>query len=210
VPNAAAFITIAGIPFAMRMRRYDCKLVVEKELGEEDFSVDIWDTAGQERFNSMHASYYYGAHACIMVFDVTRKATYKHLTNWYKELRTYCPSIPCFVLANKIDFNMEVTKKSFAFPEKHGLDMRFVSAADGTNVVSIFKDAIQQAAVYKRTSKDLMADVMDLLQDERLGEGHAGRFSKVKGGVDATTGSLTASDSGADADSADSTDAGDS
>ena len=28
---------------------------------------DIWDTAGQERFNTMHHSYYHGAHACILV-----------------------------------------------------------------------------------------------------------------------------------------------
>ena len=28
---------------------------------------DIWDTAGQERFNSMHPSYYHGAHACVLV-----------------------------------------------------------------------------------------------------------------------------------------------
>ncbi|XP_015980830.2 rab-like protein 2B isoform X2 [Rousettus aegyptiacus] len=28
--------------------------------------VDFWDTAGQERFQSMHASYYHKAHACIM------------------------------------------------------------------------------------------------------------------------------------------------
>ena len=28
---------------------------------------DIWDTAGQDRFNSMHASYYFKAHCCIMV-----------------------------------------------------------------------------------------------------------------------------------------------
>lgn len=28
---------------------------------------DFWDTAGQERFQSMHASYYHKAHACIMV-----------------------------------------------------------------------------------------------------------------------------------------------
>lgn len=34
---------------------------------------DIWDTAGQERFQHLHASYYYKAHACLMVFDVTRK-----------------------------------------------------------------------------------------------------------------------------------------
>ena len=35
--------------------------------------VDFWDTAGQEKYNSMHSSYYYKAHVCILVFDVTRK-----------------------------------------------------------------------------------------------------------------------------------------
>ncbi|KAM5333693.1 rab-like protein 2B isoform 4-T8 [Glossophaga mutica] len=40
---------------------------------------DFWDTAGQERFRSMHASYYHKAHACIMVFDVQRKVTYRNL-----------------------------------------------------------------------------------------------------------------------------------
>ena len=42
-------------------------------------AADIWDTAGQDRFNSLHPSYYYRAHACVMVFDVTRKVTYKNL-----------------------------------------------------------------------------------------------------------------------------------
>jgi hypothetical protein len=37
----------------------------------------------------MHPSYYYGAHACVLVFDVTRKVTYQHLADWYKELRQY-------------------------------------------------------------------------------------------------------------------------
>ena len=30
-------------------------------------STDFWDTAGQERFDSLHPSYYYAAHACILV-----------------------------------------------------------------------------------------------------------------------------------------------
>ena len=30
-------------------------------------NVDIWDTAGQECFNTLHASYYFGAHAAILV-----------------------------------------------------------------------------------------------------------------------------------------------
>ena len=48
--------------------------------------IDFWDTAGQERFQSMHPSYYMGAHCCILVFDVTRKVTYKNLDTWYHEL----------------------------------------------------------------------------------------------------------------------------
>ena len=65
--------------------------------------IDIWDTAGQERFQSMHPSYYHQAHACLLVFDVTRKITYKNLSNWLTELRKYRPEIPCFCIANKID-----------------------------------------------------------------------------------------------------------
>lgn len=69
---------------------------------------DIWDTAGQERFNSMHASYYHRAHACIMVFDVTRKVTYKNLERWYNELQQHCAGVPTLVVANKIDVDYQV------------------------------------------------------------------------------------------------------
>ena len=66
-------------------------------------SIDFWDTAGQEKFQSMHPSYYHQAHACILVFDATRKNTYKNLANWYAEMRKYRPSIPCISAVNKID-----------------------------------------------------------------------------------------------------------
>lgn len=56
----------------------------------------------------MHPSYYYRAHACVLVFDVTRKATYKNLTDWYGELRQYCEGIPCLLVANKIDVDYNV------------------------------------------------------------------------------------------------------
>uniref|UniRef100_A0A672N297 Rab-like protein 2A n=1 Tax=Sinocyclocheilus grahami TaxID=75366 RepID=A0A672N297_SINGR len=127
--------------------------------------VDFWDTAGQERFRSMHPSYYHKAHACIMVFDVQRKITYKNLPIWYKELREYRPEIPCLVVANKIDADMKVTQKNFSFAKKQGLPFYFVSAADGTNVVKVFKDAIQMALSYKRNSNDFMDEVMRELEN---------------------------------------------
>ena len=50
----------------------------------------------------MHASCYHKAHACIMVFDVQRKITYKNLNTWYMELQEFRPEILCIVVANKI------------------------------------------------------------------------------------------------------------
>ncbi|XP_074937941.1 rab-like protein 2A isoform X3 [Phalacrocorax aristotelis] len=148
--------------------------------------VDFWDTAGQERFQSMHASYYHKAHACIMVFDVQRKVTYKNLNSWYKELREFRPEIPCIVVANKIDADMKVTQKSFNFARKFSLPFYFVSAADGTNVVKVkhsylahpvlltlsdkhsphqlFNDAIKLAVAYKQNSGDFMDEVMRELE----------------------------------------------
>ncbi|XP_069835884.1 rab-like protein 2B [Dendropsophus ebraccatus] len=130
--------------------------------------VDFWDTAGQERFQSMHASYYHKAHACIMVFDVQRKVTYKNLSTWYQELREYRPEIPCIVVANKIDADNRVTQKGFNFAKKHSLPFYFVSAADGTNVVKLFTDAIKLAVSYKQNSRDFLDEVMRELENFEL------------------------------------------
>ncbi|XP_072045061.1 rab-like protein 2A [Amphiura filiformis] len=144
--------------YALTLFRYDTK------VNGKPVAVDFWDTAGQERFSSMHPSYYHQAHACIMVFDVTRKVTYKNLPQWYQELREYRPEIPCLCTANKIDVDYKITSKSFAFPKKHNLPFYFVSAADGTNVVKLFRDAIKAAVAYKSNSTDFMDEVMRELE----------------------------------------------
>jgi Rab-like protein 2 len=112
----------------------------------KEVSIDFWDTAGQERFERIHSSYYHRAHACVMVFDVTRKDTYVNLAHWYRELQQYRKGIPILVVANKIDVNPRVTSKPFQFTDKRGLPkVRFCSASDGTNVVSVFEDIVQMA-----------------------------------------------------------------
>lgn len=52
------------------------------------------------------------------------------------------------------------------------LPFNFVSAADGTNVVQIFKDALDLAIDYKKNppKDDFMAEVMDLLGEEVVAE----------------------------------------
>ena len=52
------------------------------------------------------------------------------------------------------------------------LPFNFVSAADGTNVVQIFKDALDLAIDYKKNppKDDFMAEVMDLLGEDVVGD----------------------------------------
>ena len=77
-----------------------------------------------------------------MVFDATRKVTYDNLKVWYTEMRTHCKYIPVQIIANKIDLDPRVTKRSFKYIEELKVPFNFVSAADGTNVVQIFKDSL--------------------------------------------------------------------
>mmetsp|Transcript_82730 Transcript_82730/g.221836 ORF Transcript_82730/g.221836 Transcript_82730/m.221836 type:complete len:118 (+) Transcript_82730:246-599(+) len=116
----------------------------------------------------MHPSYYYGAHACIMVFDITRKVTYTNLSKWWQELQEYRKGIPCIVVANKIDLDPKVTTKAFNFAAKRGLPFDFVSASDGTNVVKVFSEAISLGNQYllNPDSEDFMAEIMDLLHED--------------------------------------------
>jgi len=37
----------------------------------------IWDTAGQEKFSSLNVPFYRGAHAGVLVYDMTRPDSYK-------------------------------------------------------------------------------------------------------------------------------------
>lgn len=148
--------------------------------GDQEYKIDFWDTAGQEQFDKLHASYYFQANCCILGFDVTRKVTYKNLEKWYKEMRHYCPDIPVILVANKVDADPAIASKKFNFPATHKLPFFFVSAADGTNIVRVFNEAIKLAIKNKEEPADeVMAEMMRLLQDDDTVCGKSGSFEDI-------------------------------
>jgi small GTP-binding protein len=180
------YVPIQMSTYALTLFHYD----FIKESGEE-VDVDVWDTAGQERFATMHPAYYHQAHCCILVFDVTRKATYKNLEKWMAELRSFREHIPCIVACNKIDTDPDVVTKSFAFAEKHKMPLVYVSAADGTNVVALFENAIETAVAYRKNPEkdDLMTQVLDILKEKKpSSSSHAGSGGGSGAGADAAAG----------------------
>jgi len=147
------------------------------EATNKEYKIDFWDTAGQEQFNKLHASYYYQANACILAFDVTRKVTYKNMETWYKEMRIYCPDIPVICVANKVDIDAAMAKKKFNFPAQNNLPFFCVSAADGTNVVRVVKEAIKLAVMNKENPDDeIMAEIFALLREGEEGSGPSHEF----------------------------------
>lgn len=48
--------------------------------------LQMWDTAGQERFRTITSSYYRGAHAVLIVFDVTNEESFQNVRKWLAEL----------------------------------------------------------------------------------------------------------------------------
>lgn len=73
-----SFITTIGIDFKI-------KTLVLPSSGER-VRLQIWDTAGQERFRTITHAYYRGAMAIIIVYDVTNKQSFSHLTYWVSEV----------------------------------------------------------------------------------------------------------------------------
>ena len=68
--------------------------------------VQIWDTAGQESFKSITRSYYRGAAGALLVYDITRKETFNHLTRWLEEVRQNGnPDITVMLIGNKADLD---------------------------------------------------------------------------------------------------------
>ncbi|XP_055240077.2 rab-like protein 2B isoform X6 [Gorilla gorilla gorilla] len=64
--------------------------------------------------------------------------------------------------------DINVTQKSFSFAKKFSLPLFFVSAADGTNVVKLFNDAIRLAVSYKQNSQDFMDEIFQELENFNL------------------------------------------
>ena len=61
-------------------------------VGGRTVKLQIWDTAGQERFRSVTRSYYRGAAGALLVYDITRRDTFNHLTTWLEDARQHSNS----------------------------------------------------------------------------------------------------------------------
>mmetsp|Transcript_56059 Transcript_56059/g.126692 ORF Transcript_56059/g.126692 Transcript_56059/m.126692 type:complete len:221 (-) Transcript_56059:134-796(-) len=119
----------------------------------------IWDTAGQERYRAITSSHYRRAVGALLVYDVTRQATFQNCLKWLEELRQNAePNIIIMLVGNKVDLvEKDPTARqvyydaAVEFARQHKLFFKEASAVTSYNVKHIFEQLLQE--VYNQASK---------------------------------------------------------
>lgn len=108
----------------------------------QQVKLQIWDTAGQESFRSITRSYYRGAAGALLVYDITRRDTFLHLSRWLEEAQQHAqPTISILLIGNKSDLEHRravSTAEGQAFADEHGLLFLETSAKTAFNVEAAF------------------------------------------------------------------------
>ena len=124
-------------------------LTIGVEFGTRTVSIDgtnvklqVWDTAGQEHYRSITRSYFRGACAALLVYDITRRDTFSHLPSWLEDTKSNAhPAMTIMVIGNKSDLESKrvVSKdEGEQFAKKHGLMFMETCTITAQNVDEAF------------------------------------------------------------------------
>ncbi|ODV89304.1 hypothetical protein CANCADRAFT_137154 [Tortispora caseinolytica NRRL Y-17796] len=115
------------------------------QLPNRTIKFEIWDTAGQERFASLAPMYYRNAQAAVVVYDVTKPASFVKARHWVSELHAQAsPDIVIALVGNKVDLASDdngprvATAEGQALADDEGLLFLETSAKTGSNVQEVF------------------------------------------------------------------------
>merc|ERR1712224_729782 len=101
------------LQFTDKRFRQDHDLTIGVEFGARFMTIEnkpiklqIWDTAGQEAFRSITRTYYRGATGALLVYDISRRDSFNHVSRWLNEAREYAnPNMVIMLIGNKCDLH---------------------------------------------------------------------------------------------------------
>ena len=139
------FFLQIGVEFATKSIQIDGKTT----------KAQIWDTAGQERYRAITSAYYRGAVGALLVYDISKRATFENVERWLRELRDHAePNIVIMLVGNKSDLRHRrtvPTEEAVAFAQSNNLAFIETSALDATGVEEAFRQILTE--IYRLISR---------------------------------------------------------
>ncbi|OZC08504.1 Ras family protein [Onchocerca flexuosa] len=108
----------------------------------------IWDTAGQERFLSITTTYYRGADALLLVYDLTNRQSFINIRDWLARIKENAKETVLIILVgNKMDLqsSREVKyEEGKQLAETNNIAFIETSAKSGQNVQKTFQEVARK------------------------------------------------------------------
>ncbi|CAG9330568.1 unnamed protein product [Blepharisma stoltei] len=146
------------LQFTDRRFKNDHDLTIGVEFGSRTIKINdkaiklqMWDTAGQENFRSITRSYYRGAVAALLLYDVTNRDSFTNIERWLAEAKTNANhDITVILVGNKVDLesNRAITaEEGEKFASEHGILFIEASAKEAFNVDEAFVNSAKAVLV---------------------------------------------------------------
>ncbi|KAG2618120.1 hypothetical protein PVAP13_3NG258189 [Panicum virgatum] len=131
-----------------------CPILLRTDASLQDGSATALSSL-RSRYRAITSAYYRGAVGALLVYDVTRRATFDNVSCWLRELRDHTDqSIVVMLIGNKSDLRHLVTvstEDAKEFAEAESMYFMETSALDATNVDNAFSEVLTQ--IYQIVSK---------------------------------------------------------
>ena len=86
------------------------KPTIGADIGKRSYQINdhtllfqIWDLSGQESFQTVRRKFYSRSDGAILVYDVSRRESYRNIDRWKAEVFQVTGTIPIVLVGNKID-----------------------------------------------------------------------------------------------------------
>lgn len=112
--------------------------IMKKAVNFDQWNVEvrltIFDLAGQAQFARVRKTYFVGAEAALLIYDVTRPDTFENIRKWHQECIETNSNMMIILIANKVDL----------------VDQRIISEEDGKTLAKVLNVAyIETSALDK-------------------------------------------------------------
>nr|XP_019952685.1 PREDICTED: ras-related protein Rab-34-like [Paralichthys olivaceus] len=145
------------------------------------FSLQLWDTAGQERFKCIASTYYRGAQAIIVVFDLSSVSSLAHARQWLEDaMKDNDPSsVLLFLVGTKKDLSSpdqlaQIEQEAIRLSEEIKAEYWAVSSKSGDGIRDFF---------FRVASLTFEANVLSEL--EKLGSRNVGDIIRLTNSTEA-------------------------
>lgn len=114
------------------------------ELKNENCTLSIWDIGSNERFSFIRTTFYKGASAAIIMFDLSRDTTWKKIQKCYEEITSFAGEIPIAFVEKGNGENGDKKREKFRILIESTGNSYYKTSSEGENMENIFSSLAER------------------------------------------------------------------